>query len=65
VAEAGHATGDTLARLRLSLPPRDYELITQANEGLEFLGWVYGIEFSEVDACGAQPAGASANWIWF
>ncbi|MBN1960365.1 MAG: hypothetical protein JW841_05425 [Deltaproteobacteria bacterium] len=47
LAEAGNATGDALARLRLSLPPKDYELITQENSNLSFLRNVYGIAFTE------------------
>jgi hypothetical protein len=48
VAEAGNATKDALARLRLSLPPKDFELITsQTNSGLPFLERVYGIDFTE------------------
>ncbi|MCA1790399.1 MAG: hypothetical protein LC667_11255, partial [Thioalkalivibrio sp.] len=47
VAEAGNASGDALARLRLSLPPKDYQLITQVNDSLPFLRRVYGIQFNE------------------
>ena len=47
VAEAGNASGDALARLRLSLPPKDHQLITQVNDGLPFLRQVYGIQFNE------------------
>jgi hypothetical protein len=47
VAEAGNATGDALARLRLSLPPKAYQLITQVNDSLRFLRRVYGIQFNE------------------
>jgi hypothetical protein len=47
LAEAGNATGDVLARLRLALPPKDYLLITQVNDGLPFLRRIYGIQFNE------------------
>lgn len=47
LAEAGTASGDTLARLRLSLPPRDFGLITQPNDNLPFLRRIYGIHFVE------------------
>lgn len=47
VAEAGNASGDALARLRLSLPPKDYQLITQVNDGLPFLRQVYNIQLNE------------------
>ena len=47
VAEAGNASGDALARLRLSLPPKDHQLITQVNDSLPFLRRVYGIQFNE------------------
>ncbi len=48
LADAGEATGDALARLRLGLPPRDFELITaQTNTDLAFLQRVYGVPFAE------------------
>ncbi len=48
LAEAGSASGDALARLRLGLPPKDFELITsQTNNGRPFLRRVYGIQFTE------------------
>ena len=47
VAEAGNATGDSLARLRLALPPKDYQLITEVNASLPFLRRVYGIRFTQ------------------
>lgn len=47
VAEAGNANGDALARLRLSLPPKDHQLITQVNDSLPFLRRLYGIQFNE------------------
>ena len=48
MAEAGGATGETLARLRLALPPKDYQLVTQPNANLPFLRRVYGIQFTDV-----------------
>jgi len=51
VADAGNATEDALARLRLALPPKDFELITsQTNSGLPFLKGVYGIDFTGGDS---------------
>lgn len=47
LAEAGNATGDALARLRLALPPRDFQLITQPNANLASLRRIYGLQFTE------------------
>jgi len=48
VAEAAGAQGVTLARLRLALEPKDYQLVTQPQANLAFMKQVYGIQFNEV-----------------
>jgi hypothetical protein len=48
LAEAGKATDDTLARLRLGLPLKDYQLVTQANTNMPFLRRIYNIQFTDV-----------------
>jgi hypothetical protein len=50
LAEAGGADGDTLARLRLGLAPRDFELITTADDTIAFLRRVYGVNLTEAGA---------------
>lgn len=47
VAEAGKATGDVLARLRLALPPKDHLLVTTPDDLLASLTRVYGLPFAE------------------
>ena len=48
VAEAAGTKGPTLARLRLALTPRDYQLVLQPQANLAFLNAVYGLTFVEV-----------------
>lgn len=47
VGEAAGATGDTLARLRLGLAPRDAQLITTVGDALPALRRIYGFQFVE------------------
>lgn len=50
LAEAGHATGAVLARLRLALSPSDYQLIITSIAGVPELSGIYGIAFAGAPA---------------
>lgn len=50
LAEAGHATGPALARLRLTLSPSEYALITTPIPGVPELSGIYGIAFAGAPA---------------
>jgi hypothetical protein len=69
VAYAANAEGDTLARARLALPSKDFELVVTPNVNMPFLVGLYGIPFtlggSTIQRFDAQslltPLGVSRN----